>query len=89
MRMQERLSTEKADITNATTMQNLESGVETLNVHPSQVRVCDLLPFAKLQKSQLALQELVTATLQRAGPPRRISCSMSQTFAPVLVMRAG
>src|ERR1700736_805737 len=35
------------------------------------------LPRAKLQKSQAALQALVTATLQSAGPPRVISRSMS------------
>src|ERR1700737_2843056 len=35
------------------------------------------LPRGKLQKSQAALQALVTATLQSAGPPRVISRSMS------------
>src|ERR1700730_3204756 len=38
------------------------------------------LPRAKLQKSQAALQALVTATLQSAGPPWVISRSMSQVL---------
>src|SRR6267154_2951243 len=46
------------------------------------------LPRAKLQKSQEALQELVTAILQRAGPPRRRSRSMSQVLAAAVFMPA-
>src|ERR1700737_5438271 len=44
------------------------------------------LPRAKLQKSHAALQELVTATLHRAGPPWPISLSMSQVFDEAVVM---
>src|SRR5580704_2483187 len=43
------------------------------------------LPRAKLQKSQAALHEFVTAMLQRAGPPRRMSRSMSQALDAVEV----
>src|SRR5580704_1894412 len=43
------------------------------------------LPRAKLQKSQAALQEFVTAMLQRAGPPRRMSRSMSQVLDAIEV----
>src|SRR5437868_153899 len=38
------------------------------------------LPRAKLQKSQAALQALVTAMLQSAGPPREMTRSMSQVL---------
>src|SRR5215831_4979900 len=38
------------------------------------------LPRAKLQKSQVALQALVTATLHNAGPPCRMSRRTSQVF---------
>src|ERR1700680_795597 len=46
------------------------------------------LPRAKLQKSQPALQELVTAILQRAGPPRRTSRTISHVFASAGFMAA-
>src|SRR5215475_4972550 len=42
------------------------------------------LPRAKLQKSHVALQEFVTATLQSAGPPRGISLAMSHAFATLV-----
>jgi hypothetical protein len=42
------------------------------------------LPLAKLQKSQRALHEFVTATLQIAGPPWRMSRSMSQVLPTVV-----
>src|SRR5258708_1078053 len=44
------------------------------------------LPRAKLQKSQAALQALVTATLQSAGPPRRMRRKMSQALEAKVVM---
>src|SRR5512135_199982 len=41
-------------------------------------------PRAKLQKSQAALQEFVTAMLHSPGPPLRTMRSTSQAFAIVL-----
>src|SRR5215472_9325210 len=45
-------------------------------------RMCEdgTFPRAKLQKSQVALQEFVTEMLHSAGPPLRISRSMSHVF---------
>src|SRR6202011_5561268 len=43
------------------------------------------LPRAKLQKSQAALQALVTATLQSAGPPRVMRRSMSHDLEAKVV----
>src|SRR5438309_2740242 len=41
---------------------------------------CGTFPFAKLQKSHLALQAFVTATLHSAGPPRGMVRRMSEVF---------
>src|SRR2546423_632303 len=46
----------------------------------------DTLPRAKLQKSQAALQEFVTAILQSAGPPRRINFSICQVLLATVFM---
>src|SRR5437588_9441854 len=43
------------------------------------------LPRAKLQKPHAALQALVTATLQSAGPPRRRSVSVSNILELFIV----
>src|SRR5215510_6577203 len=54
------------------------------SIHRSLPTRC--LLYAKLQKSHVALQEFVTATLQRAGPPRRMSFNMSHVFMTVAAM---
>ncbi len=82
--MEESLATQKTDVANSAFVQDVESATELIGVYPAQVMGGDFTR-AKLQKSQAALHEFVTAMLQRAGPPRRMSRSMSQVLDAIEV----